>query len=154
MSAKKKAQKAKPEQEAAFVMEGEDRFHSIIVSDAVHFEAPPTAEAIITFVVIRRASGLYDIVNVNKTFMGTECISRNVQMKKGISEKAVRNEVDNLRINLGMGVQKETGFLLKWHTLDLSDIEDMKEQVLRIKAWDRVGVQSPLSDLPPGLSLN
>ena len=44
-----KPQKTKtPEQEAAFVLEKGDKFHSIIVSDSVPFEDPPAAEALIT----------------------------------------------------------------------------------------------------------
>ena len=147
-----------PEQEAAFVMAGGDRFHSIIVSDPIRFEVQPDTETIITYFVIRRAIGTFDIVNVLKTFQGDKCVSRNVQTKAGISAKAVGSEIDDIRINFALSIQKETGLALTWNTLDLSGVEGMKEQVLRIKAWNRVGVKSPLfgssADLPPGISLN
>ena len=61
-------------------------------------------------------------------------------------------------ISLTKGIEKGSGKKLSWNTLDLSAVEDLKEQVLRIKAWDRVDVKSPLfnlsADLPRGVSLN
>jgi hypothetical protein len=59
--------KTKPQQsEPAFALESDDRFHSIIVSSPVRYTVEPDAETIITFFVIKRASGLIDIFHVLK----------------------------------------------------------------------------------------
>ena len=47
----------------AFVMESDDRFHSILVSDGVKYETAPDHETVLTFFFIRRANGLFEIVN-------------------------------------------------------------------------------------------
>jgi hypothetical protein len=131
----------RPEEEAAFVMEASDRFHRIIVSDGVRYEKDQDAETVITFFLIRRASGGFDVVNVNKTFKGKRCVSRTVQGKKGVPASRIADEIDAVRIGFALGIEKATGYKLKWHELDLSDVQDQAEQVARIRAWGRVGVR-------------
>ena len=72
------------EEDAAFVMEADDRFYRIIVSDGVRYESEPGAETVLAFFVIRRGSGLFDIANVNRTFSRGKPVSRTVQAKNGI----------------------------------------------------------------------
>ena len=124
--------------EAAFVMGDGDRFHRIVVSDGVRYEVDAGAETVLTFFVIRRASGLFDIVNINKTFRGKECLSRTVQGKRGIPAGRIANEIDAVRIGFALGIEKATGYKLKWHELDLSEVDDQAEQAARIKEWGRV----------------
>ena len=133
-----KAKRTSPETEAAFVMEAGDRFHRIIVSDGVRYEVDDEAETVITFFVIRRSSGSFDLVNVVKTFRGHRCASRNVQAKPGIPASRIADEIDAVRIVFALAIEKATGYKLKWHELDLSEVEDQAEQVARIKAWGRV----------------
>ena len=70
--------------EAAFTLGDGDRFHSILVSDGIRFEQDPHAETILTFFIVRRASGLHDLYHVLKTFKGDKCVSRQVQRKLDI----------------------------------------------------------------------
>jgi len=154
MSANSDKKKTQASREDSFIMGDGDRFHSIIVSDTVRFDTITSAEAVITFFAIRRANGSYEIVNVNKTYANNKCISRNVHEKTGISAETVGDEINNLCTNVSVGVKQGTGITLKWHTLDLSGIEDIKEQISRIRAWNRVGVISPYADLPEGINLN
>ena len=137
-----KAKKNADESGAAFVMEADDSFHRIIVSDGVRYEADGDAETVITFFVIRRASGLFDICNVNRTFSKGKPVSRTVQGKQAIPADRIAEEIDNVRIGFALGIEKATGLKLRWHELDLSHVEDHAEQVARIKAWDRVGVRT------------
>ena len=133
-----KAERKASEEEAAFVMEAGDRFHRIIASDGVRYDSDPDAETVLAFFVIRRASGIFDIVNVNKTFKGNGCVSRTVQTKAGIPAERIADETDGVRIGFALGIEKATGIKLKWHELDLSGVIDMDQQVARIKAWGRV----------------
>lgn len=131
--------KRKPNEEsAAFVMEADDRFHRIIASDGVRYDSDPDAETVLAFFVIRRASGIFDIVNVNKTFKGNGCVSRTVQTKAGIPAERIADEMDGVRIGFALGIEKATGYKLRWHELDLSDVEGHADQVARIKAWGRI----------------
>ena len=127
-----------PEEEAAFVMQAGDRFHRIVVSDGVRYEVDDNAETVITFFVIRRASGLFEICNVNRTFHKGKTVSRTVQAKTGIPADRIADEIDRFRIGFALGIEKATGLKLKWNELDLSEVEDHAEQVARIKAWGRV----------------
>jgi len=130
----------KPRQsEAAFVMSEGDRFHRIIVSEGVRYESDPDAETVIAFFVIRRASGMFDFVNVNKTFRAGKCVSRSVQGKKDIVAGRIADEIDAVRIGFALGIEKATGYKIKWHELDLSKVESMEGQVARIREWGRVG---------------
>jgi hypothetical protein len=133
--------------DAAFTMEAGDRFHRIIVSDGVRYEADPDAETVITFFIIRRASG-FDIVNVLKTFNGDKCVSRNVQTKVGIPADRIADEIDNVRISFALAIEKATSYKLRWHELDLSDSTEMAEQAARIKAWGRVGAWTEADRAP------
>ena len=103
------------------------------------------------FFVIGRASGNFEVVNVVKTFRGGRCVSRNVQAKTGIPGGKVTDEIDGVLINFALGIEKATGYKLKWHEFDLSGNEDQPEQIARIRAWDRVGFKAELSG---GMSLN
>jgi len=124
--------------EAAFVLETGDRFYRIIVSDGVRYESDPDAETVIAFFVIRRASGKFDVCNVLRTFSKGKSVSRSSQTKKGIPAANISNEIDAIRICFALGIERATGLKLKWHELDLSDIDDHAEQVARIKDWGRV----------------
>lgn len=127
------------EKHAAFVMEAGDRFHRIIVSEGVRYEADSDTETVITFFVIRRDTGLFDICNVNRTFVKGKPVSRTVQTKEGIPPDWIAAEIDNVRIGFALGIEKATGYKIKWHDLDLSDVCEVREQVALIKEWGRVG---------------
>lgn len=133
-----KPKRKSPNEETAFVLEDGDRFHRIIVSEGVRYEMDDAAETVITFFVIRRAGGNFEIVNVVKTFRGGRCVSSNVQAKIGIPGDKVSDEIDAVRVNFALKIEQITGHKLKWHELDLSDIEDQAEQVASISAWGRV----------------
>ncbi len=124
----------------AFVMEENDRFHAIIVTSGVRYASAPDAETVLTFFVIRRESGSYDIVNVMKTFKSGECVSRNVQTKAGISQERINGEVAAVTLVFGQAIEQHAGVKLDWHRLDLGNVESTAEQVRQIKAWGRVGV--------------
>lgn len=128
--------------EAAFVMEADDRFHSILVSDGVRYETAPDHETVLTFFVIRRANGLYEIVNVMKTFKGDKCTLRNVQTKANIPARSIAMEVAMVVSTFGDSIKEETGFQMNWHRLDLMNVESMQEQVRLVKDWGRVGVRT------------
>ena len=128
--------------EAAFVLEAGDRFHIILVSDGVHFEVDPAAETVITFFVIRRASGAFEIVNITKTFSGGKCVSRNIQIKAGILAGRIDREVTNISAVFAAGIEKTTGYRIRWHRLDLSAISDHSAQITAIAGWGRVDVSA------------
>ena len=134
--------------QAAFIMEAGDRFHRIIVSAGVRYECNPDAETIISFFVIRRASGGFDIVNINKTFRGEGCVSRTAQTKAGVPADRIADEIDSVRIGFALGVENATGYKLKWHELDLSGVPDPAEQVRRIREWGQVGAWTE-ADMAP-----
>ena len=142
MSRKKRSR----EDEAAFVMHGDDRFHRILVSDGVKFESVPGYETVLTFFVIRRGAGSYSIVHILKTFNGDRCESRNVQTKD-VAACEVDREVEAIRSVFTGAVEKASGTKLVWHTLDLSKVTDMQAQAQRIAAWGRVRAWT---EFPPG----
>lgn len=123
-------------------MEANDRFHSILVSDGVRYETAPDHKTVLTFFSIRRANGLYEIVNVMKTFKGSKCTLRNVQTKADIPAHAIAMEVAMVVSEFGDSIREETGFQMRWHRLDLMNVESMQEQVRLIKDWNRVGVRT------------
>jgi hypothetical protein len=125
---------------AAFLMSADDRFHLIIVSDGVRYEADDDAETVITFFVIRRADGAFDVVNVNKTFRGKQCVSRTVQGKKGIPTDRIDDEVADIEKVFARGIEDATGYRMKWNRLDLSEIKGVQAQAAAIAAWGRLGV--------------
>lgn len=135
----------KPQDSAhAFVMESDDRFYSVLVSGGVRYETAPDHETVLTFFVIRRANGLYEIVNVMKTFKGSKCTLRNVQTKADIPAHAIAREIAMVVSTFGDSIKERTGFQMRWHRLDLMNVESMQEQVRLIKEWNRVGVCAEL----------
>lgn len=94
-------------------MEPDDRFHSILVSDGVRYETDPDHETVLTFFVIRRANGLYDIVNVMKTFKGSKCTLRNVQTKADIPAHSIAMEVAMVVSTFGDSIKEEIGFQMR-----------------------------------------
>ena len=136
-----------PENEAAFVMEADDRFHSIVASDPILFEQDPDAESFIVFFVIRRKNGGHDVVNLHKIFKNGKCIRRTVQTKNEKPGLDMGAEIAATLRLFSAGIEKESGYRIKWNTLDLSAIQDMHEQVRRIREWGRVGV-SLAADIP------
>lgn len=127
-----------------FVVGSDDRFHSILVSDGVRHETAPDHETVLTFFTIRRANGLYDIVNVMKTFKGSKCTLRNVQTKADIPASAIAQDVNAVVSAFGGAIEKSTGYKLIWHRLDLMNVEAMQEQVMLVKDWGRVGVRTEI----------
>ncbi len=127
--------------EAAFTLEDGDRFRCIIVSDGIRFEQDPDAETIITFFVIRRATGLHDICHISKTFKAEACVSRTIQRKAGIAAGRIDKEVKAISEVFAKGIEDATGYRIRWNALDLSDVQDTQGQVRRIQAWGRVGVR-------------
>lgn len=135
---------SKPPQDSdpAFYMEPDDRFHSILVSDGVRYETNPDTETVLTFFVIRRANGLHEIVNVMKTFKADKCTLRNVQAKADIPAHAIAMEVAMVVSTFGDSIREKTGFQMRWHRLDLMNVESRDKQVKIIKEWNRVGVRT------------
>jgi len=125
---------------AAFVLEEDDRIHSILVTDGVKHASAPDHETVLTFFAIRRANGLFDIVNIMKTFKGKEVTLRNVQSKEGITEDKIEAEVNALISVFGGAIEAASGVKLEWHRLNLGNVKSRKQQVKLIKDWDRVGV--------------
>ena len=119
-----------------FVLEDDDGFVCILVSDPVHFIGYQGVSAVISFFVIRRAtSRLIDVVNVHKTFEGDEVVSRSVQEKKGIHPDGLDDELDVIMGHFTLGVRAGAGIDLKWNTLDLSGIDSLEEQLEAIGSW-------------------
>ena len=132
------------EEEAAFVMEADDRFHAIIASNGIRYGQAPDTETVLVFFAIRRASGLIDIFNVMKTFKGAKCVSRNVQSKLGIPEARMTAELEAIREHFSGGIRDATGFVISWNELDLSAVSSRDEQVRRIQAWGGLRVWKQL----------
>jgi len=125
--------------EPAFVMGDGDRFHAILVSDSVRYDAEPGVETVLTFFIIRHGHG-FSIHHVLKTFREDKCISRLVQTKKGISQEKVESESTAIREVFSHAVEAKSGVKLRWHELNLRLVESSEEQVRLIKAWGRVNV--------------
>lgn len=130
----------KPEQEPAFTMESDDRFYAIIASSPVKYDVEPDAETILTFFIVRRASGLIDIFNVMKTFKDKNCVSRNVQSKLDIPESRIDAELEAIKTHFTEGIKEATNFTIKWNELDLSSVSSRDEQVRKIQQWNRINV--------------
>jgi len=125
----------------AFVMEPDDRFCRAIVADPVRYAQPqPEAETLLAFFVVRRAVGTFEIVHITRTFLEGKLASRNVQTKPGIPASVIDEEVDNVRIGFALGVERATGYKLRWHELDLSGVTERDEQVAQLREWDKFGV--------------
>lgn len=138
-------------QESAFIMEPNDRFHTIISSDPIRYSTHPTHETVITFFIISRASGHFDIIHILKTFDGEVCISRKIQEKPGIKGDRIFSEIATIKELFATRISNATGMVITWNTLSLYDVSTIKAQVKRIKAWGRVGV-SVFADIPPMVS--
>ena len=130
------------QQEAGFVLEDGDRFHSILSSGDIGFESCTDMVAVITFFVIRRASSNFDIICIHKTFSVSECVSRAIQRKTCIPQGSVDAEMRLIRDHFAAGVNAATGVLIDWKILDLSSTTDPAEQVRLIRGWGRVGVMT------------
>lgn len=129
-----------PQPEPAFVMESNDRFHSIIASNPVKYDQAPDTETVLVFFAIRRASGLIDIFHVMKTFKDENCISRNIQSKLSIPEAKIATELEQIQTHFAYGIKNATGITINWDLLDLSQVDDKNEQIKRIQQWNRVNV--------------
>ena len=139
------------QESAAFTLEAKDRFHTIVVSDPIRYSTHPTHETVITFFFISRASGVFNIIHITKTFDGNECISRKVQEKKGIKADRIFSEIAAIKSLFTTRISNACGLVINWNTLSLYDVSTLKAQVKRIKAWGRVGV-SAFADIPPMVS--
>jgi len=124
----------------AFRMCAGDRFHKILVAGDVRYESAPDMETVITFFIIRRRHGKFDIFNVLKTFDAKRCRSRQVQAKTGIAADDIDIEVQLLTGAFTAAVEAGSSKRLKWDILDLSHTPDPHEQVIRIRNWGKVTV--------------
>lgn len=130
--------------EAAFVMEDADRFYRLITSGDIRFAKEPKTVSVITFFVIRRAVGVFDIFIIHKIFEASGNMRRQVQSKLGITQRAIDQEVNAIRDVFFTALTKGSGIPINWNELDLSKVTDRDEQVRRIKAWNTgVKVKKP-----------
>jgi hypothetical protein len=121
--------------DSVFVLESDDRFYKIISSGDILFESAPGTVAVITFFVIRRQRGVFDIYIVHKTFEKSGEVLKSVQSKENIGQQQIDAEVTKIRDVFGLGVTVKTGYQINWNELDLSGVADRDEQIRRIKAW-------------------
>jgi hypothetical protein len=121
--------------DSAFVLESDDRFYKIISSGDIHFETEPGTVSVITFFVIRRKHGTFDVFIVHKIFEPSGEIRKSVQSKVNIGQKRIDAEVTKIRDVFGLGVTTATGYQIEWNELDLSQVSDRDEQIRRMQAW-------------------
>ncbi|MDD5519486.1 MAG: hypothetical protein PHI84_01570 [Kiritimatiellae bacterium] len=126
--------------EPAFVMDKDDCFYKLIVSNPVLFELAHDAHTVLTFVAIHRTIGTFSITNIIKTFQKGVCVSRLVQDKNGITAKNIEKEMAKIQTDFTQGVQAQTNCETYWDALDLSKTTDRKEQCERIKIWGKLKV--------------
>jgi hypothetical protein len=133
----------------AFTMKDGDRFHSILVSHGVTYKDAPGTETVLTFFVIRRASGKYSIAFIIKTYEGSKCVSRKVQAKHDIHEERFQFELKAIKGLFTYSIEEKSGVKLEWDILDLKDVTEMEEQVKKIQAWGRVSasIAGGISDI-------
>jgi len=129
-----------PEQEPAFTMDENDRFHAIIASSPIKYDQIPDTETVMVFFVIRRENRTIDIFHVMKTFKGKNCISRNIQSKLGVPETRIATEMEQIQTHFAYGIKNATGITISWDLLDLSQVEDRDEQIKRIQQRNRLNV--------------
>ena len=79
--------------EAAFVLQDDDRFYKIITSGDIKFASDSGTVAVLTFFVIRRTSGVFDIFSIYKTFLKDRDVRRLVQSKQNIKAQIGRAHV-------------------------------------------------------------
>ena len=72
-------------------------------------------------------------VNVMKTFKGSKCTLRNVQIKADIPAHAIAQEVNAVVSAFGKAIEKATGYKMTWQRLDLDHVGSRAEQVRLIK---------------------
>lgn len=123
-----------------FVLNAGDRFDLIVTSENIPYESAPDTETVITFFVIARADDSFDIIQILKTFKADVCVSRMVNKKPNLSADRLTMEVANIEGIFSKGVKDATGFIIKWHRLDLSKIQGRTAQVSAISTWGRVGI--------------
>ena len=126
--------------EAAFVMEADDRFHKIITSGDIRFTEGDSSVSIITFFIVRRVLGFFDIFIVHKVFLPSDEVSRTVQSKLGLRQSAVDREVAKIRDVFGAAVTAATKVRIDWKELDLAGVTGRKQQLKLIRAWGGVKV--------------
>jgi hypothetical protein len=118
-----------------------DRFHAIQVSDGIRYETDSTVKTIITFFVVRRASGLFDIVTTVVTFRGRRCVSSKAHSKPGIDYDRIESEIAAIETVFSKAIEVITGYRIKWHRLDLARTEDRATQIACIQHWGRARVR-------------
>lgn len=118
----------------AFTLDDGDRFHIIQISGVIRYDADPS-KTLIGFYIVRRSSGLFDLVNVVETFKGKRCVSRRVQTKPGIDDDRIEPEIDAIETVFSRMIEKATGYRIKWRRLDLARIEDRSTQIAAITHW-------------------
>ena len=85
--------------------------------------------------IVRRHSGLCDIIGVCKTATGGESLSPHVHCKEGIPKENLADEVEAAKSGMVAGVMIMAGVSLEWKELDLSGIEGRKQRAERIRSW-------------------
>lgn len=63
------------------------------------------------------------------------------QSKEGISLQNIEKELADIVSVFGKGVEDACSFKLKWHRLNLRDVQSKYEQIRLIEEWGRVGVR-------------
>ena len=131
---------------AAVVLDEGDRFHKILASEAIRFDAAPGLQIVIVFYVIRRNGGTYSIISINETFKDRTVVARDVQTKDGVAEADVDREVGSIVGFFSKRIEDATGVKIVWHTLDLTAVRNIGEQVRLMGEWERLGISG---ELPP-----
>ena len=73
-----------------------------------------------------------------------KCTLRNVQTKTDIPAHAIAMEIVMVVNTFGDSIKEKTGFQMRWHRLDLANVESREEQIRFIKDWGRGGVKAEL----------
>lgn len=115
-------------------MKAGDRFHRIMVSDDIAFENDP-AVAVLACFSIRRATGVFDIVFVHKTYRGEEVVGKSVQEKTGISHQRIEDELVQVRTAFTGAIESLTGISVTWNVLDLSRAQNDAEHIRMIREY-------------------
>jgi hypothetical protein len=127
--------------EPAFVLQDDDRFYRIISSGEIHFGAEPGTISVVTFFVIYRSTGLFDIFVIHKVFLQSGEVRRTVQTKLGLLKEQIDTECASIRDVFGMRLKLQPNFTINWRELDLSKVLERNEQLRRIKVWGGLGVR-------------
>lgn len=124
----------------AFTLNAGDRFHKIVVSDPFLCAMMPDTRTVITIISIHRASGLFSVVNVIKSYKSGKCVSRLCHDKDGITAKTVEKALIKIQTDFSQGIFSQGNNKIAWENLDLSPIADKQEQIKVIKKWGRLHV--------------